>query len=99
IAGDVSEGDLVPARAPFRSRGAAPEETDSALVAAIGIHHIELLAARTIAFEHDLRAVGRIAAANVDAGAVGQAAAFTALGRHAIDVGIAADGHGIEDPL
>src|SRR5690606_11281594 len=59
IADDMSEGDEIAARAPFGRGAAAPEEADAPLVRTIGIHDVALLAARTIAFEHDLPAVWR----------------------------------------
>src|SRR5690606_5403831 len=97
VAGDLGKGDEVAARAPFRSRVATAAETDAPLVRTIGVHHIELLAARTIAFEDDARPVRRIAAADIDARRSGEALRLTAVHRDAIDVGIAADRHRIED--
>ena len=67
IAGELGEGDQVAARAPHRRRVAAAAEADPLLVRAVGVHHVELLPARAVALEHDAAAVGRIAAAGVDA--------------------------------
>mgnify|MGYP003320569254 CR=1 FL=1 len=60
IARDVRERDLVAARAPFGRRRASAEKGQAALSGAIGIHDVDLLAARPVTFEHDLAAVGRI---------------------------------------
>src|SRR3546814_12712851 len=65
-AAQFGERDQIAARAPHRSRIAPAAEADPALVAAVRVHHIELLPARAIAFEHDPGAVGRIAAAGID---------------------------------
>ena len=66
----LGEGDQIAARAPHRRRMTAAAEADAMLVAAVGIHHVDLLAARAIALEHDPTAVGRVAGRGVDPGAL-----------------------------
>ena len=94
----MRERDLIAARAPFGRRCAATEEGQSALAGAIGVHDVDLLAARTVALEHDLAAIGRIGSADVDTGRIGQPDAFAAAGGYAVDIGVAAHGHRIENP-
>ena len=95
----MRKGDQVAARAPFWRGGATSEEADAVLFAAIGVHDIDLLAARPVAFEHDFSAFGRIGTADVDAGRIGQLLAGATLCRNTIDVGIAAYRHRIQNPL
>src|SRR5690606_21136569 len=97
IAHDVGEGDLVSTRAPFRGGCAPTEEADAALSSAIRVHHIDLLVARTVAFEHDLRAVRRVRSADIDTGRIGQPSRRSACGGHAVDVRVTVHGHRIED--
>src|SRR3546814_3298753 len=61
----AGEGDQVAARRPFGGRGAATAKADPLLVRSVDIHHIDLLAARPVALEHDLAPVGRETAADV----------------------------------
>ena len=95
----MRKGDLIAARAPFRRRRAPAEEAYPALICAIGVHDIDLLAARPVALEHDLGAVGRIAAAHIDTGRIRQPGAGPAIGRNAVNVSVAVHRHGIEDRL
>ena len=95
----MRECDLIAARAPFGRRRTPAEEADALLVRAVRVHNINLLAARTIALEHDLGAIGRIAAADVDPRRVRQLHRCPARRRHAVDVGVARNRHRIEDGL
>ena len=45
VACDAGKGNQITPRAPFRRGITAPAKADPALVAAIGVHHIDLLAA------------------------------------------------------
>ena len=55
---DLGEGDQIAARRPDRRAVFARAEADPFRLAAIRVHHIELLRAATIGIEHDPRAVG-----------------------------------------
>src|SRR3546814_17776463 len=80
-----------------RSRIAPAAEADPALVAAVRVHHIELLPARSIAFEHDPGAVGRLAAASHDPRCDRQPHRPAPRGGGAIDDGIPADRNQAQD--
>ena len=94
VTSDAGEGNQVSARAPFRRRIAAGTKADAALIAAVGVHHIDLLAARTVAFKYDLAAIGGKAAADINAGRAGQLyRRAIAGGCNFIDVGISRHCH------
>src|SRR3546814_13368704 len=84
----AGEGDQVAARRPFGGRGATTTKADPLLVRSVDIHHIDLLAARPVALEHDLAPVGRDTAADVDARRGRQPHRRAAVRRAAIDVGV-----------
>src|SRR3546814_12222439 len=84
----AGEGDQVAARRPFGGRGAATAKADPLLVRSVDIHHIDLLAARPVALEHDLAPVGRETAADVDARRGRQAYRRPAVRRDSIDSGV-----------
>ena len=72
---------------------------DPALVRSIGIHHIDLLAAATIAFKDDLPAIGRETATDIDTRRAGELHRRSAIDRNLVDIGIACNRHRIEDRL
>src|SRR5690606_7462497 len=93
----MRESDLVATRAPFGRGGTSAEEAYPALVAAVDIHHVDLLTARTVAFEDDPAPVGGIGTADVDPRRIGQTLRRAAACRgHRIYVGIACHGHRVE---
>src|SRR5690606_6585723 len=99
VARNVREGNLVSARAPFRSRSPSAEEAYSTLITTVHVHHIDLLVAGTVAFEHDTASVGRVRAPHVDPRRIRQALwRTTACRGYRIYVGVAPHSHRVKQP-
>jgi hypothetical protein len=80
-------------RAPRRRAVARPAEANPPLVAAVGVHHIELLRSGAVAFEQYAAAVGREAGRGVDARRAGQPISADAVHVGDVDVAVAVAGH------
>ena len=85
----LGKGDQIAARRPDRCAAFASAEADAVLVRAVGIHHINLLAAAAVGFKRDLLAVRREGRRGVNGRIGGEARGLAAAQIHHIDVGVA----------
>src|SRR5689334_12066252 len=84
----ASEGDQLAGRTPYWRFIISAAEGDPPLHRSVGIHHVKLWCARTVAFEHDLASVGGEAGACVDARGGRQPSSRTAVRIGHIDVAV-----------
>src|SRR4029079_1880593 len=84
------EGDVIPARAADRGRVMALAKADGLRQPTVCRHHIDLLAAATVAFEADARTVRRVAGRRIDRRGIGETRGLLRTQVHHKQVGVAA---------